>query len=65
MGDGGVNFKIEYQAEDGNIREYFPDFFVKTTDKAVFIVETKGREDLDDIRKIRRLAQWCRDVNAQ
>lgn len=65
MGDGGVNFKIEYQAEDGNIREYFPDFFVKTSDKTIFIVETKGREDLDDIRKVRRLAQWCKDVNDQ
>jgi len=29
MGEGGVNFKIEYQAEDGNIREYYPDFFYK------------------------------------
>lgn len=63
MGDGGVNFKIEYQAKDGNIREYFPDFFVKTTDKDIFIVETKGREDLDDLRKIRRLVTWCNDVN--
>jgi len=27
-------------------------------------LETKGREDLDDIRKIRRLAAWCKDVNA-
>lgn len=65
MGDSGVNFKIEYQAEDGNIREYFPDFFVKTSDTSIFIVETKGREDLDDLRKVRRLGQWCKDVNAQ
>ena len=65
MGDGGVNFKIEYQAQDGNIREYFPDFFVKTSANAIFIVETKGREELDDIRKVRRLAQWCEDVNEQ
>jgi type III restriction enzyme len=28
------------------------------------IVETKGREDLEDIRKIERLKQWCKDVNA-
>lgn len=61
---GKVNFKIEYQAEDGNIREYFPDFFVKTSATSIFIVETKGREDLDDIRKIKRLVQWCKDVNA-
>ncbi len=64
MGDGGVNFKIEYQAEDGNIREYFPDFFVKTADSTFYILETKGREDLDDVRKIKRLATWCADINA-
>ena len=27
-------------------------------------VETKGREDLDDVEKIKRLKQWCDDVNA-
>jgi type III restriction enzyme len=63
MGDGGVNFKMEYQAEDGNIREYYPDFFVKTTPNTFFIVETKGREDLDDVLKIKRLSVWCKDVN--
>lgn len=63
MGEGGVNFKMEYQAEDGNIREYYPDFFVKTNSTTFFIVETKGREDLDDIRKIKRLATWCTDIN--
>lgn len=27
-------------------------------------METKGREDLDDVEKIKRLEQWCDDVNA-
>ncbi|MFH0894954.1 MAG: type III restriction endonuclease subunit R, partial [Bacteroidota bacterium] len=63
MGEGGINFKMEYQAEDGNIREYYPDFFVKTNANTFFILETKGREDLDDIRKIKRLAAWCKDIN--
>jgi type III restriction enzyme len=63
MGEGGVNFKIEYQAEDGNIREYYPDFFVKTDSNTFFIIEAKGRQDLDDIRKIKRLAIWCKDIN--
>ncbi len=64
MGDGGINFKIEYQAQDGNIKEYYPDFFIKTDDKTFFILETKGREDFDDIRKIKRLILWCKDINA-
>lgn len=63
MGEGGINFKIEYQSQDGNIREYFPDFFVKTGDNTFFILETKGREDADDLLKINRLATWCKDIN--
>lgn len=63
MGEGGINFKIEYQAQDGNIREYFPDFFVKTGTNTFYILETKGREDLDDLLKIKRLATWCNDIN--
>jgi len=64
MGEGGINFKIEYQAQDGNIREYYPDFFVKINDNTFYIVETKGREYLDDIRKVQRLFVWCKDINS-
>ncbi|MFW6224801.1 MAG: DEAD/DEAH box helicase family protein [Bacteroidota bacterium] len=63
MGEGGVNFKIEYQSEDGNIREYFPDFFVKKDNENIFIIETKGREEVNDRNKIKRLINWCADVN--
>ena len=28
-----------------------------------YVLETKGREDLDDIRKIKRLITWCTDIN--
>ncbi|HUD11957.1 MAG TPA: hypothetical protein VMS08_06105 [Candidatus Saccharimonadia bacterium] len=44
---------------DGDISNYYPDFVVKTADKEIWVVETKGREDLDDRRKVERLAQWC------
>lgn len=63
MGEGGINFSIEYQKEDGNIAAYYPDFFVKTSPNTFYILETKGREDLDDVRKIKRLVTWCRDIN--
>ena len=59
-----VHFKIDYKDADGNIRDYYPDFFVKASEKEIYIVETKGREDLDDIEKIKRLYQWCNDVNS-
>lgn len=64
IGDGGINFNIEYQKEDGNIASYFPDFFIKTGSNTFFILETKGREDMDDRRKINRLITWCKDINA-
>ncbi len=37
---------------------YHPDFFVEVAEKRVWLVETKGREDLDDPRKYERLKQW-------
>jgi type III restriction enzyme len=58
-----VHFKIDYRNADGAISDYYPDFVVKISDREVCIVETKGREDLDDILKIERLKQWCDDVN--
>ncbi|MDO8609926.1 MAG: hypothetical protein Q7R95_05220, partial [bacterium] len=36
---------------------------IKKSEKEMYIVETKGREDLDDPLKIKRLAQWCEDIN--
>lgn len=59
-----VNFKIDYIDATGNIANYIPDFLVKISDVKTFVVETKGLEDLDDPLKIKRLRQWCADVNA-
>jgi len=59
-----VHFKIDYKNADGNISDYYPDFIVKMSPKEYYVVETKGREDLGDVEKIKRLEQWCVDVNA-
>lgn len=59
-----VHFKIDYRNADGSISDYYPDFIVKVSPKEYYVVETKGREDLDDVEKIKRLEQWCEDVNA-
>lgn len=56
---------IEYQNADGSISNYFPDFIVKRTPKEIWIVETKGREDLDDPRKWGRLKDWVADATAR
>jgi type III restriction enzyme len=57
-----TNFRIEYPNADGGIANYYPDFIVKRTESDIWIVETKGREDLDDPLKWERLRQWCEDA---
>lgn len=58
-----THFKIEYQRKDGGISNYYPDFIVKQTEADIWLIETKGREDLDDPRKWERLCQWCIDAS--
>lgn len=58
-----VHFKIDYVNATGDISNYYPDFIVKTSEKEIFIVETKGLEDLDVPLKMARLRQWCEDIN--
>ena len=58
-----VGFRLDYVKYDGNIANYYPDFLIKTSEHEVFIVETKGREELDIPLKMERLKQWCEDVN--
>ena len=58
-----VSFFLDYVKADGNISKYYPDFIVKCSESQVFIVETKGLEDLDVPHKMKRLHEWCVDVN--
>ncbi|MCL4688718.1 MAG: DEAD/DEAH box helicase family protein [Burkholderiales bacterium] len=57
-----VGFRIDYVKTDGDISNYVPDFLVKTPAGDVFIVETKGRAELDLPGKMSRLKQWCIDA---
>ncbi len=57
-----VHFQLDYVNSDGNISNYYPDFFVKTKDR-IYIVETKGLVDLDVEPKKVRLKQWVADAN--
>ncbi len=59
-----VGFKVEYVKADGDLSNYIPDFIVKTADGAIWIVETKGRAELDLPQKMNRLGQWCEDATA-
>ena len=58
-----VRFKLDYVKADGDISNYFPDFLVKLSPKLLYVVETKGREELDLPQKMERLRQWCEDIN--
>ncbi|MEI8133247.1 MAG: type III restriction endonuclease subunit R, partial [Leptolinea sp.] len=58
-----VSFKLDYVNANGDISNYYPDFMVKLSPKALCIVETKGLEDMDVPLKMARLKQWCEDIN--
>lgn len=58
-----VNFKLDYVNASGEISNYYPDFIVKTSERNIYIVETKGLEDLDVPLKMERLKRWCMDIN--
>lgn len=60
-----VQFKIDYQNAEGEISNYYPDFIVKTKSGDIYIIETKGQQDLDVELKRNRLKQWCDDVNTE
>jgi type III restriction enzyme len=58
-----IGFKLDYVKSDGDISNYYPDFFVKLPGNRVVIVETKGQQDVDVEPKMLRLKQWCEDIN--
>ena len=59
-----VGFKLDYVKADGDLSNYTPDFIVRTTDGTVWIIETKGRVEIDVPQKMKRLGQWCADATA-
>ena len=58
-----VGFCVEYVKTDGVIGRYFPDFLIKDNNNKIWIVETKGRQDENDLRKHARLLQWQKDIS--
>ena len=58
-----VGFRLDYVDAHGEFAYYMSDFFVQKSPGEIYIVETKGREELDVPRKMERLKQWCTDVS--
>jgi len=52
-------FCIQYTDTIANIRNYFPDFIAITSDDANWIIETKGREDIEVKLKDNAAINWC------
>lgn len=59
-----IRFFIEYVNASGEIAHYYPDFVIRDAGKTVWVVETKGLQDLDVAPKWKRLVQWCEDATA-
>ena len=45
-----------------NLRYYEPDFVVVLADGTHYLAETKGREDVDVVRKDRAAQIWCENA---
>lgn len=52
-------FSVQYTDTMANIRNYFPDFIAITTDDVHWLIETKGREDIEVRLKDQAATNWC------
>lgn len=59
-----IGFKFDYVKANGDLSNYVPDFIARDSKGTVWIIETKGREELDLPQKMARLKQWCADATA-
>ena len=55
-------FSIEYTDNATNLRYYEPDFVAVLTDGTHWLIETKGREDIDVAHKDRAARIWCENA---
>lgn len=56
-------FCIQYSDTLANIRNYFPDFIAITNDNTNWIIETKGREDIEVKLKDNAAINWCKTAS--
>jgi len=59
-----IGFKLDYVRTDGDLSNYTPDFMVRANDRTIWVIETKGRAELDLPQKMARLKQWCADATS-
>ena len=59
---GKFGFAIEYTDSATNLRYYEPDFVALDTAGIHYVLETKGREDIDVAYKDRAAKIWCENA---
>ncbi len=57
--------RIDYLTAHGRLAFYTPDFFARTLNGNYYLVETKGREDVDVPRKARAAVAWCKSASTK
>ena len=57
-------FAIEYTDRAANLRAYFPDFVARAENGTHWLLETKGQEGVDVLRKDQAAGQWCENATA-
>ncbi len=57
---GPQALRIDYQGRENYRGYYTPDFFVRTDNGNLYLVETKGREDSDVPVKVKAAMAWCK-----
>jgi len=62
---GPQAIRIDYLNSQGRRAVYTPDFFIRKTDGACFLVETKGRADKDVPAKARAAVEWCKAASTK
>jgi type III restriction enzyme len=55
-------FAIEYTDSNNNLRYYEPDFVIVDSEGMHYLLETKGREDIDVANKDRAASLWCENA---
>ncbi len=55
-------FSIEYTDTRANIRHYYPDWVIIDGNGKNWIIETKGRVDIDVIKKNEAAYRWCENA---
>lgn len=58
-----LGFFLEYISAEGGLKNYKPDFVVRTAKGALYILETKGEVDINVPTKDDRARTWCDDAS--